>query len=67
MTGIAVPCPKCKKKLKLRDESLLGKKARCPNCKHAFVLQLPATAPKVKESAPEQSQSESKPSVENIS
>lgn len=43
MTSIAVPCPKCKKKLKLRDKSLLGKKARCPNCKHAFVLKLPAT------------------------
>ncbi len=44
MTSIAVPCPQCKKKLKLRDKSLLGKKARCPNCKHAFVLQLPETA-----------------------
>lgn len=44
MTSIAVPCPQCKKKLKLRDKSLLGKKVRCPNCKHAFVLQLPETA-----------------------
>lgn len=55
MTSIAVPCPQCKKKLKLRDKSLLGKKARCPNCKHAFVLQLPDTAPPTKKSAPEKS------------
>jgi len=56
MASIAVPCPQCKKKLKLRDKSLLGKKARCPNCKHAFVLQLPVTAPDPKVSAPEQRQ-----------
>ncbi|MCH9727951.1 MAG: hypothetical protein K0U86_23865 [Planctomycetes bacterium] len=59
MTGIAVPCPKCKKKLKLRDKSLLGKKARCPNCKHAFVLQLPVTTPEPKASAPVQIQTAS--------
>lgn len=63
MTSIAVPCPKCKKKLKLRDKSLLGKKARCPSCKHAFILELPVTAPKVKESAPDQSPSEPNPTV----
>ncbi|WP_417385158.1 hypothetical protein [Gimesia sp.] len=45
MSSIAVPCPHCKKKLKLRDKSLLGKKAKCPNCKHAFVLKLPAMTP----------------------
>ncbi|QDV53561.1 zinc ribbon domain-containing protein [Gimesia fumaroli] len=49
MTSIAVPCPQCKKKLKLRDKSLLGKKARCPNCKHAFVLKLPITKPAIPE------------------
>ncbi|MFK7777052.1 MAG: hypothetical protein QM501_02865 [Gimesia sp.] len=64
MASIAVPCPKCKKKLKLRDESLLGKKARCPNCKHAFVLQLPASAPNAQESAPRQSQPEAKQTVD---
>tara|TARA_R110000850_G_scaffold164162_11_gene288939 strand:+ start:51054 stop:53114 length:2061 start_codon:yes stop_codon:yes gene_type:complete len=45
MSSIAVPCPHCKKKLKLRDKSLLGKKAKCPNCKQAFVLKLPAMTP----------------------
>lgn len=53
MSSIAVPCPHCKKKLKLRDKSLLGKKAKCPNCKQAFVLKLPVMAPATDEhSAP---------------
>ena len=52
MTSIAVPCPQCKKKLKLRDESLLGKKARCPNCKHTFVLELPTTSPIIEKPVP---------------
>ncbi|WP_339735427.1 hypothetical protein [uncultured Gimesia sp.] len=61
MTSIAVPCPQCKKKLKLRDKSLLGKKARCPNCKHAFVLELPVTSPAIPEAGPEQIQIETVP------
>ena len=61
MTSIAVPCPQCKKKLKLRDKSLLGKKARCPNCKHAFVLKLPVSSPSASEAAPEQIQIEPAP------
>lgn len=62
MASIAVPCPQCKKKLKLRDESLLGKKARCPNCKHAFVLEVPVAVPQTQESIPKTSQ---KPVVVN--
>ncbi|MCA9017164.1 MAG: hypothetical protein KDA77_17665, partial [Planctomycetaceae bacterium] len=63
MTSIAVPCPQCNKKLKLRDKSLLGKKARCPNCNHAFVLKLPVTAPAIQEAAPEQVQIDLAPST----
>lgn len=63
MASIAVPCPQCNKKLKLRDESLLGKKARCPNCKHAFVLKLPAASQTTKESTAEPSHVEQKEAV----
>lgn len=63
MTSIAVPCPKCKKKLKLRDESLLGKKVRCPNCKHSFVLKVPAAAPASGSSTPQPQQTEPSPPV----
>ncbi|QDU07122.1 hypothetical protein [Gimesia aquarii] len=63
MASIAVPCPQCKKKLKLRDESLLGKKARCPNCKHAFVLKLPTASSNHKESAPVPNQVEQKEAI----
>lgn len=65
MASIAVPCPKCKKKLKLRDQSLLGKKARCPSCKHAFILKLPVTNDEQKISAPKQTKAESIAAVDN--
>lgn len=71
MSSIAVPCPHCKKKLKLRDKSLLGKKAKCPNCKQTFVLKLPATSPTSSEhSAPNTSAQKpptSDPQIEQVS
>ena len=71
MSTIAVPCPHCKKKLKLRDKSLLGKKAKCPNCKQAFVLKLPAmTTPASSErsapTAPVDNPPASDPQIEQV-
>lgn len=41
MPSISIPCPACKATLKLPDNSLIGKKAKCPKCSHRFVLALP--------------------------
>ncbi len=43
MAGLQIPCPKCGKSLKLPDRSLLGRKGKCPKCRHAFVLTEPAS------------------------
>ncbi len=39
MSAISIPCPVCGQGLKIRDRSLLGRKAKCPKCGHTFVLQ----------------------------
>jgi hypothetical protein len=39
MSQLVVRCPECSKGLKLRDESKLGKKGKCPQCGNVFVLQ----------------------------
>jgi len=44
MTELRIPCPKCGKQLKLPDRSLLGRKGRCPRCRHSFVLADPQAA-----------------------
>ena len=41
MTELLIPCPECGKALKLRDRKLLGRRGRCPRCKHMFVLAEP--------------------------
>ena len=41
MAGLQIPCPKCGKTLKLPDRSLLGRKGKCPKCRHAFVMTEP--------------------------
>src|SRR5215813_4141009 len=33
-----ITCPECHKKFKGREE-LLGKRVRCPNCNHGFIVQ----------------------------
>jgi hypothetical protein len=38
--AVTVTCPNCRRPLRLRDESLLGKKTKCPGCRHPFVLEL---------------------------
>jgi predicted Zn finger-like uncharacterized protein len=38
--GIEQTCPECKTKIKVPD-SMLGKKIRCKECKHVFVVALP--------------------------
>ena len=42
MPAISIPCPACGAALKLPDTSLIGKTAKCPKCRHRFVLSLPA-------------------------
>jgi len=37
-------CPHCKKALKVKDESLAGKKAACTGCKKIIVIPKPASA-----------------------
>lgn len=39
--SFSVQCPNCKRKLKIDDRNLLGKKVKCPGCKVPFVLELP--------------------------
>ncbi|MBI1345390.1 hypothetical protein GC163_03795 [bacterium] len=39
MSILQIPCPACRQVLKIRDRSLLGRKAKCPKCSHAFVLE----------------------------
>ncbi len=49
-TPFSVQCPSCKRKLKIDDHKLLGKKVKCPGCKVPFVLELPKpSAPAVEE------------------
>lgn len=43
MAGFQISCPKCGKSLKLPDRSLLGRKGKCPKCRHAFVMTEPST------------------------
>lgn len=38
MPALDIPCPKCGKRLKVPDRSLLGRKARCGKCQASFVL-----------------------------
>lgn len=45
MAGLQISCPRCGKSLKLPDRSLLGRKGKCPKCRHAFVLAEPTSAP----------------------
>ncbi len=42
MSAISIPCPACGQGLKIRDRSLLGRRAKCPKCSHSFVLEEPA-------------------------
>ncbi len=41
MSSIKIPCTKCGAFLKLPGPEYLGRKARCSQCKHRFVLELP--------------------------
>ncbi|HAA60879.1 MAG TPA: hypothetical protein DCE39_08110 [Planctomycetaceae bacterium] len=41
MASMQIPCPECGSILKLPDRSLLGRKGRCPSCRHTFVLAEP--------------------------
>lgn len=43
MDILSISCPACGHQLKMRDRSLLGRAARCPECRHKFVLEESAT------------------------
>lgn len=54
MAGLQIPCPKCGKSLKLPDRSLLGRKGKCPKCRHAFVMTEPTSpAPSASQEEPD--------------
>jgi hypothetical protein len=40
MSEFIIRCPSCSKGLKLKDQSRIGKKAKCPKCETIFVMQL---------------------------
>lgn len=41
MAPLSIPCPKCSAGLKLPGREFLGRKGKCPKCKHRFVLEEP--------------------------
>jgi DNA-directed RNA polymerase subunit RPC12/RpoP len=51
MATIAISCPKCEKQIKAPAE-LAGKKIRCMECKHVFVVKGPAGKPADKAAKP---------------
>ena len=36
-----IPCPICGKRLRVLDQSLLGRRGQCPVCRHKFALEVP--------------------------
>ena len=38
---ISIQCPKCRAKLKLKNDNAVGKKVPCPKCKKPFVVEAP--------------------------
>lgn len=41
MDTVLIGCPNCGKELRLTDRRLLGRRARCKNCRHEFTLNAP--------------------------
>lgn len=39
--SVTINCPKCSAGLKLPDRSVLGRKGKCPQCRHRFILEEP--------------------------
>ena len=39
--SVAIRCPRCSVKLKLKDRSKIGRVVTCPNCRRSFVAQVP--------------------------
>ncbi len=44
MQPLLIPCPQCGRELRLRDSALLGRRGKCPKCRHRFVLEHPDEA-----------------------
>ncbi|MBT4867256.1 MAG: hypothetical protein HON53_19300 [Planctomycetaceae bacterium] len=38
-----IPCPICGKRLRVVEQSMLGRRGQCPSCRHKFTLELPRT------------------------
>ena len=51
MQQFAVTCPNCRFVLQFYDSTLLGRKGRCPKCRHKFVLEQPEKAEETREQA----------------
>lgn len=39
-----IPCPQCGKQLSVNNHKLLGRRGRCPACRHKFLLEVPKAA-----------------------
>jgi DNA-directed RNA polymerase subunit RPC12/RpoP len=39
-----IPCPICGKRLRVLDQSLLGRRGQCPSCRHKFTLEVPKSS-----------------------
>lgn len=39
-----IPCPVCGKRLRVLDQSLLGRRGQCPTCRHKFTLEVPKSS-----------------------
>jgi uncharacterized protein YbaR (Trm112 family) len=36
-----IPCPACRKELRVKNHRLLGRRGQCPFCQHKFILEVP--------------------------
>ena len=41
---LVIPYPICGKRLRVLDQSLLGRRGQCPSCRHKFMLEVPRSA-----------------------
>lgn len=42
MTPFDIACPHCERKMRVKNEALLNRKVRCPNCQQPFIVEDPS-------------------------
>ena len=53
MASVVITCPSCGNKLRLPKGSGIGRRSRCPKCRHSFVIEAPQTSDSFQESGAE--------------